>query len=78
MIGGTVDSIGDGGEVVDPYDDDSIYRAMRRMSDPDTARALGSVALERSAALTWKQTGQRVLRAFDFPPLPGVELAEFL
>lgn len=77
-IGGTVDSIGEGGELVDPYDDDSIYAAMRRLSDPDTAKALGAIALQRSAAFTWPQTGQRVLRSLDLPPLPGVELAEFL
>jgi glycosyltransferase involved in cell wall biosynthesis len=77
-VGGTTDSVGPGGILVDPYDDEAVFQAMRDMCDPDTARTLGAVAHERSAAFTWPAFGQRVLRSFDFPPAPGVELAEFL
>ena len=77
-IGGTADSVGDGGILVDPYDDDALFEAMRRVCDPDVARALGDAALARSARLTWQAHGQRVLRSLDLAPIPGVTLAEFL
>jgi glycosyltransferase involved in cell wall biosynthesis len=77
-IGGTADSVGDGGVLVDPYDEDSIYRAMRHLCDRDTAQHLGLAALRRSRGMTWAATGQRVLRALDLAPIPGAELAEFL
>jgi glycogen synthase len=77
-IGGTADSVGPGGILVDPYDDDAIYQAMRSLCDPDTARSLGAVALQRSTAFTWSATVQRIVRALDLGPIPGVELAEFL
>ncbi len=77
-IGGTADSVGSGGILVDPYDDDSIFAAMRQMCDPDAARALGAAAHDRSAELTWSQTGQRVLRSLDLASIPGVDLAGFL
>lgn len=77
-IGGTADSVGDGGVLVDPYEDDDIAHAMRQMCDPDAARALGALALARSVRFTWSATGQRVVRSLDLDPIPGVELADFL
>lgn len=77
-VGGTADSIGDGGIRVDPYDDDALYAAMRRLADPATARAMGAQALARSRRYTWQAMGQRVLRSLDLGPIPGVELADFL
>jgi glycosyltransferase involved in cell wall biosynthesis len=77
-IGGTSDSVGEGGRLVDPHDDEAIYRAMRELCDPDVARALGALALERSRKLTWSATAQRILRSLELGPIPGVELADFL
>lgn len=77
-VGGTGDSVGPGGVLVDPFDDDAICRAMRGLCDPDTARSLGEVACQRSASFTWPKFGQRVLKSLDLVPIPNVELAEFL
>ena len=74
-IGGTADSVGAGGIIVDPHDDDAIYRAMRDLCDPDTARELGAVAHVRSASLTWAATAQRVLASLDLGPIPGCDPA---
>ena len=72
-IGGTADSVGPGGLIVDPHDDDGIYRAMRDLCDADTARHLGAIAQARSAAFTWSATTQRMLCSLDLAPMPGVE-----
>lgn len=77
-IGGTADSIGKGGILVDPHDDDAIFAAMREMCDPDRARSLGEVARRRAPAFTWPAFGQRILRSLDLPPIPGVTLADFM
>jgi glycogen synthase len=77
-VGGTVDSVGDGGILVDAHDDDSIYRALREMADPDNARRLGALAFARSARLSWPATGQRVLRSLDLGAIDGVTLADYL
>jgi glycosyltransferase involved in cell wall biosynthesis len=72
-IGGTADSVGEGGVIVDPYDEDALFRAMRALCDPDTAQHLGVLAHARSAALTWSQTTQRVLQCLNLGSIPGVE-----
>lgn len=77
-IGGTADSVGDGGVLVDPHDDDAIYRAMLELCDADHARALGAIARRRAEAFTWSAVGQRVLRSLDLGEIPDVQLAEFL
>ncbi len=77
-IGGTADSVGAGGILVDPYDDLAIYSAMRHMADADTARSLGALAMERSAGFTWEKVAQRILRAMGAPGISTSELAEFL
>jgi len=75
-VGGTADSVGDGGIVVEPHDDDAILRAMLEICDPDTARRLGQAAFERSQLFTWKAVGQRVLASLDLAPIPGVDLVQ--
>ncbi|MGH2728801.1 MAG: glycosyltransferase family 4 protein, partial [Actinomycetota bacterium] len=77
-VGGMAESVGPGGILVDPYDDDDIYRAMRTLSDSDTARVMGEAALARAPLFTWGAVAQRVVRALDLAPVPGVELAGFL
>jgi glycosyltransferase involved in cell wall biosynthesis len=76
--GGTSDSIGEGGILVDPHDDEAIYKAMLEMCDPDRARRLGEVARERAPLFTWPAFGQRILRSLDLRPIPGVTLPDFL
>jgi glycosyltransferase involved in cell wall biosynthesis len=76
-IGGTAESVGDGGVLVNPYDDDDIYRAMRELSDPENALALGMVARQRAEAFTWPRCSQRVVRSLDLG-FRGVDLADFL
>ena len=76
--GGTEDSIGPGGILVDPTDDVAIYNAMRRLSEPATARRLGSIAQQHSEQFTWAKTAERLLRAFEFPNVDQSQLAEFL
>lgn len=75
-IGGTADSVGDGGILVDPADDEAIWRAMVTLSDPETAFQLGQRARDRTPAFSWGAVGQRVLRSLDLGPIPGIELAE--
>jgi glycosyltransferase involved in cell wall biosynthesis len=70
-VGGTADSIGDGGIVVDPENQDELFKAMRKVAEPDTARALGALAAQRARNLTWEATTDRILEAAD---VPGVVL----
>lgn len=77
-VGGMAESVGPGGILIDPYDEDDLFRAMRTLSDPGTAREMGEIALGRAPLFTWSAVAQRVLRALDLPPIPGVELADFL
>jgi glycosyltransferase involved in cell wall biosynthesis len=63
--GGTKTSVGDGGLLVDPTDDDAIFGAMRRMCEPSFARMLGARAQARAGEFTWRKVAERVVRAFD-------------
>jgi glycosyltransferase involved in cell wall biosynthesis len=76
--GGTDDSVGPGGILVDPEDDEAIYDAMMRLAAPGTAEAMGAVARARSTRLSWAHTAERILRAFDLPATDAMRLAEFL
>jgi len=76
--GGMIDSVGDGGILIDPTDDEAIFAAMRRLSDPDTARSMGEHASRLAKRLTWPAYAQRVLRSLDLGEIEGVTLAEFL
>ncbi|MBV8159872.1 MAG: glycosyltransferase family 4 protein [Acidimicrobiia bacterium] len=71
-VGGTADSIGDGGILVDPEDQDGLFGAMRSLAEPDTARELGARAAGRAQSLTWAATTDRILEAAG---LPAVDLS---
>jgi hypothetical protein len=78
-VGGPRDVIGaDAGLVVDPESEEALLDAMLRLCDPDTARAMGEAALERSRLYTWPKVAERLLRALGLPAPDGRELAGFL
>ena len=66
--GGSDFLIGDGGMIVDPGDDDAVFEAMRRLSDPETAQYVGRAAKTRSESFTWPAVARRLLRALDGVP----------
>jgi glycosyltransferase involved in cell wall biosynthesis len=77
-VGGAPSTIGEGGRVVPPGDHEALVTAMLELCEPQTARDLGRLALERSRLFTWDAVAERVLRALR---LPGVEidgLAQFI
>ena len=76
--GGTTDSVGDGGLLVDPADDAALHAAMVRLAEPAEARRLGAVALHRSELFTWRQVGERIVRALDLPGVDRAGLAPML
>jgi glycosyltransferase involved in cell wall biosynthesis len=77
-VGGAVETIGPGGLVVDPDDDDALLEAMRTMADADTARRLGALASEHTRPYTWPLVAERVLRALQIPRVDPDRLAPFL
>jgi glycosyltransferase involved in cell wall biosynthesis len=77
--GGSIDLIGDAGEVVDPADGAALLSAMRRYANPGVAQALSANALERSPLFTWRAVAERIVRALGLPSGPRAdELAAFL
>lgn len=77
-IGGTSDSIGEGGMCVHPDDEEGLVGAMRELSDPDTAEALGRAATANASKFSWNATAERILRSADLGlPLEGA-LADYL
>lgn len=62
-VGGAADAIGGGGVVLDPDDEQALAAAMLELADPGTARRLGERARERSEMFSWRQVGERMLRA---------------
>ena len=78
-VGGPRDVIGaEGGLVVDPHDEEELYRAILRMSDPETAHKMGQVALQRAQLYTWERVTERLLRALELDVPDGRELAPYL
>lgn len=78
-VGGARDVIGEsGGVAVAPGDDRALLEAMLRLSDPDTARSMGTAARERSQLYTWPKVAERLLRALGLPAPDGRGLAQFL
>ncbi|WP_299576132.1 glycosyltransferase family 4 protein [uncultured Williamsia sp.] len=61
--GGSRDFVGDGGLVVDPFDDAQIVASMERFADPEFAASHGSAAFTRSAHFTWPRVAERLLHA---------------
>jgi glycosyltransferase involved in cell wall biosynthesis len=76
--GGSVELVGDGGIVVDPFDDDGILEAMRTLCDAATAARLGRIAQQRSQLFTSEAMAGRLLRALELPSLRSDTLPEFL
>jgi glycosyltransferase involved in cell wall biosynthesis len=76
--GGSRDLIGDGGCVVNPADDDSLFEAMRAFADPSTAQRVGAISLARAPLFTWRAVAERVARALDLPGVPTESFAGFL
>lgn len=76
-VGGTEESVGPGGILVDPHDGVALIDAMRRMCDPEQAASLGARAKDHAGLLTWDAVAQRILRALDLE-VAGLELAQFL
>ncbi len=78
-VGGPRDIIGaDGGLIVDPGDEEGLYRAMLELCDAETARRMGAAAAERALLYTWPQVAERLLRALELQAPDGRELAAFL
>jgi glycosyltransferase involved in cell wall biosynthesis len=77
-VGGAATAVGAGGVLVDPHEA-ALLDAMRRLSDPATARSLGEEARRHSELLTWERVSARLLRALDLPgPFDAGELSAFL
>jgi len=76
-IGGTPDSVGPGGILVDPSDDHAIFEAMQHMSNPQTAMRYGASAREHARLFTWSKVAGRLLRALDLP-IPQSDLPDFI
>lgn len=66
-VGGAYELIGEAGRIVHPLDDEGLFEAMRQLSDPQTASALGRLARQRAPLFTWKAVAGRVLRALSLP-----------
>ena len=75
--GGTGDSVGNGGILVDPADEGALLDAMARMADPGVASSLGRAALARAPLFTWDKVAERVVRALGLPGT-GPDLAPYL
>ncbi|MDX6625331.1 MAG: hypothetical protein QOE56_320 [Solirubrobacterales bacterium] len=77
-VGGVPDTIGPGGVVVDPSDDDALLEAMFELAEPQTAQRLGALAQQHASLFTWRAVGERVLRALAPPGLDLGKLTGFL
>lgn len=77
-VGGAPETIGDGGLVVAPGDDEGLVAAMLELADPETAQRIGERALARSALFTWQAVAERLLRVLRPPGVDLTSLAEFI
>lgn len=66
-VGGAADAVGPGGVLVDPHRPEQLLDAMRRLSDPSTARRYGELALRHAERCTWDAVARRLVRHL----LPG-------
>jgi glycosyltransferase involved in cell wall biosynthesis len=77
-VGGSPETIGDGGFVVDPGDDPALLAAMLHLCDGDVARALGAKAREHASVFHWTLVAERILRTLALPGIDPGELAPFI
>ncbi|HEV7563299.1 MAG TPA: glycosyltransferase family 4 protein [Solirubrobacterales bacterium] len=77
-VGGVPDTVGPGGVVVDPGDDDALLEAMFDLADPQTARRLGALAQQHASLFTWRAVGERILHALAPPGVDLTKLSGFL
>jgi glycosyltransferase involved in cell wall biosynthesis len=77
-IGGAPETIGPGGLVVEPGDEDGLVAAMLRLCDPAVARELGERAREHAAQFTWEAVAERILRALALPRTDVERLAPYV
>lgn len=78
--GGSATMICDGGIIVDPLDEEQIFRAMLTLADPEAAMRMGERARTNSLRFTWIKVAERVVRAIALG-VPGIDtsgLADFL
>ena len=64
-VGGAATAIGDGGLLVAPGDDAALLDALRRISRPEHAAALGARARANAQQFTWRKVTERLVRAVD-------------
>jgi len=63
-IGGAADAIGqEGGQLVDPSNEEALVAAMAAMCDPERARRMGAAARARSHLFTWEAVARRITEA---------------
>ena len=63
-VGGISDALGaDGALYVDPHNDEAILDAMRQLSDPVAAEAMGAAGRHNSERFTWRNVAEQVLAA---------------
>jgi hypothetical protein len=77
-VGGASELIGEGGLIVDPWDEPGLATAMRELCDPAVARSFGEAGQQRSALYTWRLVAERLVRALSPPGVSFDELAAFL
>jgi glycosyltransferase involved in cell wall biosynthesis len=77
-VGGTAVSVGPGGVLIDPGDEEALTAAMLELSAPETARRLGALALEHSALFSWRAVAERVLKALRPRGLDPLQMRDFI
>jgi glycosyltransferase involved in cell wall biosynthesis len=77
-VGGSAETIGDGGFVVDPGDDEALLSAMLHLCDGEVARELGEKAGAHAALFDWVAVAERILRSLALPGIDPNGLAGFI
>jgi glycosyltransferase involved in cell wall biosynthesis len=61
--GGAREMLGEAAITVHPDDVDALFEAMRRLSDPVVAKALGQLAAQRAKECTWQEVARRIMES---------------
>jgi Glycosyl transferases group 1 len=77
-VGGAPETIGGGGLVVDPGDDDGLVAAMLELAKPEVAQEMGRRAQERAAIFNWQKVAERMLRALAPAEFDIDDLADYV